>query len=155
MDKIKQTTIQALALFITAIIFIIPGYLFSDGVKVQAEKGWDLFNKQVGNLSAQVVELKSLSFSDMFSGDGGDDEKNEALSPIGNIRVITSQANIRATPEVPVNSEENIVNTVVEGQEFPYYDSVETDKGDIWYKLIDPDTGEELWISEITVEVVK
>jgi hypothetical protein len=153
MNISKKTIINSIALLITAITIFIPGYFFSEEVKAQVKKGWLFYNEKAKVLPMQIDKVKTGSISAMFNE--GESNSDNTLSPIGHLKVITPEANIRSTPKVPVNSGENIVYKADFGQELPYYETTATDAGNKWYKLINSETGEECWISGNTVELVE
>ncbi|QSS99704.1 hypothetical protein IMZ31_16815 [Pontibacillus sp. ALD_SL1] len=142
---------SAIAVILTALVILIPGFLFKDDLKAQANKGWSFYNEQASNMTGRVEAYKSSSiFNDEDEADVASDKERD---PLGTIRVITAQANLRYSPEIPANnSGKNIAYVADEGIEMYYFDTSTADNGVTWYMVIHSDTKEEIWISGVTVE---
>ncbi|MGM0842245.1 MAG: SH3 domain-containing protein [Bacillota bacterium] len=151
----RQKIIAVFAFIVTVLTFTVPFYLFSNEVKAGAENGWNFYRQNMEGVSLKINDWKekaNLEFLDTNSGKDENEDLSEGdMTPMGKVKVVTPQANIRSTPRA--ESDDNIYTVADEGQVFPYYEKNHTD-GDLWYQLVTKQ-GETYWISEHTVEVVE
>ncbi|EDL63066.1 hypothetical protein [Bacillus sp. SG-1] len=157
MSDRSSKVIKGISVLVTVLTVLLPIYLFGQDLKAQTESGWSNYEKGIKGFPAQIGKIKDWNF---LSGSKdvnqvNDSEDRSSNSPIGYVRVTSPQANIRSTPEVPPDQESNLVYKADEGQEIPYYETITADTGGVWYKLIHGETGEECWISEITIEKIE
>jgi hypothetical protein len=155
MRNISSKAAKGIAILITALTFLYPAYLFAENIKVQAKSGWSYYEEKMGALPAGISKIKEWDIMAGFEEAGTEVDSAGSVSPIGDLIVTSSRANIRSTPEVPEDQESNIIYTANEGQELAYYDVITADSGGVWYMLIHEETGEECWISELTVKVIE
>ena len=146
--------IMILSLLIVGCLILIPVFRYNTGLETILNKGWYFFKDKVHIVEEPIHSVKSLSLSELFGMSETDD--SVPSEPIGYLRVKSTHANIRTTPEVPADDDSNIYGQVEQGVNIPYYgEEINEENGRIWYRLLNLDNGNDYWISEITVEIVE
>ncbi|GLH65070.1 hypothetical protein [Parageobacillus sp. G301] len=79
------------------------------------------------------------------------DASASAEKPLGQVRVKSLYANLRTEPSV---NKKTIFKQAKKGTIFDYYGSQKIN-GRVWYRVLEKESGKMVWISEITVDVIK
>jgi hypothetical protein len=142
MSILKKYYFQAICYLIILFILLMFWSIAKSSIHTAIQSTWNLYSQDLNSSLLSVAKTPNPFV---------DQEDDYSNSSLGMIEVITPGANIRTLPEV---KEDNIYFAASDGDQFYYYEERQVD-GVIWYKLINSETQEELWISSKTVEIIE